>query len=121
VRQARDRWILAARRIGGEAARTEIRAFYLGQSLNDLPGSAYNGRALHGLVEKEIMDERQLQIERRSSHQGSLAEFRPAASWGLELGGTHEHDLLLAEGHFRCPHCRRADINEMNVAPRRMR
>jgi hypothetical protein len=72
-------------------------------------------------VEKEIMDERQLQIERRSSHQGSLAEFRPAASWGLELGGTHEHDLLLAEGHFRCPHCRRADINEMNVAPRRMR
>ncbi len=67
------------------------------------------------------MDERQLQVERPSSPQRSLAEFRPAVSWGLELGGTHEHDLLLVQGHFRCPHCRRADIDEMNVAARRMR
>jgi hypothetical protein len=67
------------------------------------------------------MDERQVQVERPSSHRRSLDAFRPAVSWGLELGGTHEHDLLLAQGHFRCPHCRRADIEEMNVAPPRMR
>ncbi len=67
------------------------------------------------------MDERQLQVERRSSRQRSLAEFRPAISWGLEMMETHEHETLLAQGHFRCPHCRRADINEMNVAARRMR
>ena len=67
------------------------------------------------------MDERQVQVERRSRHQRSLAELRPAAPWGLEMGGTHEHETLLAEGHFRCPHCRRADIDETNAAPRRMR
>jgi hypothetical protein len=67
------------------------------------------------------MDERHVQVERRSSHQRSLAEFHPALSWGLEMAGTHEHETLLSEGHFRCPHCRRADLNEMNIAARRMR
>ncbi|MCL5280445.1 MAG: hypothetical protein M1376_11120 [Planctomycetes bacterium] len=67
------------------------------------------------------MDERQVQVERHSSHQSGLAEFRPAIIWGLDRAGTHEHDMLLAQGHFRCPHCRRADIDEMNVAARRMR
>ncbi len=67
------------------------------------------------------MDERQLQVERRCGGQRSLGEFHPATSWGLERAGTHEHEMLLAQGHFRCPHCRRADINEMNGAARRMR
>ena len=67
------------------------------------------------------MDERQLQVERRSGSQRSVGELRPAASWGLELAGTHEHETLLAQGHYRCSHCRRADINEMNAAAFRMR
>ncbi len=67
------------------------------------------------------MDERHVQLERRSGHQRSLAEFRPALSWRVEAAGSHEHEALLAEGHFRCPHCRRADIDEMNIAARRMR
>lgn len=67
------------------------------------------------------MDERQVQLERRSGSQKGLGEFRPAVSWGLEMVGAHEHEMLLVEGHFRCSHCRRADINEMNAAARRMR
>jgi len=67
------------------------------------------------------MDERQVQVERRSGSQRGLSELRPVVSWGLEMVGTHEHEMLLAQGHFRCPHCRRADLNETNVAARRMR
>jgi len=28
--------------------------------------------------------------------------------------GSHEHETLLIEGHYRCPHCRRADIGEIS-------
>jgi hypothetical protein len=66
------------------------------------------------------MDERQVHVERHS-RQRRLGEFRPAASSGLEMAGTHEHEMLLVEGHFRCPDCRRPDIDEMNVAALRMR
>jgi hypothetical protein len=67
------------------------------------------------------MDERQVQVDRRSGGQRGPCEFHPAASRGLEMAGTHEHEMLLAQGHYRCSHCRRADINEMNAAARRMR
>jgi hypothetical protein len=67
------------------------------------------------------MDERQLQLERRGSRQRSPGEFHPTSFWELEMARTHEHEMLLDQGHFRCPHCRRADIDEMNGAPRRMR
>ena len=67
------------------------------------------------------MDERPIQFERRSGSQKGLGESHLATSWGLEMVGTHEHEMLLAQGHFRCPHCRRADIDEMNGAARRMR
>ena len=67
------------------------------------------------------MDERPTQFERRSGSQRGLGEFHQGISWGLEMAGTHEHEMLLAQGHFRCPHCRRADIDEMNVTARRMR
>ncbi len=67
------------------------------------------------------MDERPIQIERRSGSPKSLSEYHLTASWGLEMVRTHEHEMLLAQGHFRCPHCRRADIDEVNVGAHRMR
>ena len=67
------------------------------------------------------MDERPIHIERRSGSQRSSSEYPVTASWGLEMVRTHEHEMLLAQGHFRCSHCRRADIDEVNVGARRMR
>jgi hypothetical protein len=102
-------------------ARQKFEHFARIKSLNDLPWPAYNDKILDGFVEKRIMDERQVQVERRSGSQRDLDEFHSAGSWGLEMARTHEHEMLLAQGHFRCSHCRRADIDEMNVAARRMR
>ncbi|MGE5297137.1 MAG: hypothetical protein ACM3VT_20120 [Solirubrobacterales bacterium] len=33
-------------------------------------------------------------------------------SHGFYMVDSQEHELLLAEGHYRCPHCRRADAAE---------
>ena len=35
-------------------------------------------------------------------------------SHGFRMMGSHEHETLLIEGHYRCPHCRRADIRELS-------
>lgn len=37
-------------------------------------------------------------------------------SHGLRMVGSHEHEMLIAQGHYRCPHCRRADVMEMGGA-----
>ena len=37
-------------------------------------------------------------------------------SHGFRMMGSHEHETLLIEGHYRCPHCRRADIGEISDA-----
>ena len=34
----------------------------------------------------------------------------------FRIVGSHEHDVLVAEGHYRCPHCRRADTMETGGA-----
>jgi len=33
---------------------------------------------------------------------------------GFDTAGSRLYGRLLSEGHYRCPHCRRADIDEMN-------
>lgn len=66
------------------------------------------------------MDERRVQIEWWGGRK-SLSETRSIVVWGLETAGGREHETLVAEGHYRCSRCRRADINEMNVGGRRMR
>jgi hypothetical protein len=30
----------------------------------------------------------------------------------IQMVGWREHETLLAEGHYRCPHCRRTDTLE---------
>jgi hypothetical protein len=45
----------------------------------------------------------------------SLYETLPSdhvLSHGFRMMGSHEHETLLVEGHYRCPHCRRADVME---------
>jgi hypothetical protein len=66
------------------------------------------------------MDERRVQVDWWSSRK-SLGETRSTGVWGLETAGGREHEMLVAEGHYRCPCCRRADIDEKNVVARRMR
>jgi len=36
---------------------------------------------------------------------------------GFDAAGSRVHRALLAQGHYRCPHCRRADIDEINHTP----
>ena len=36
---------------------------------------------------------------------------------GFDAAGSSAHRALLAQGHYRCPHCRRADIDEINHTP----
>jgi hypothetical protein len=33
---------------------------------------------------------------------------------GFDTAGSRLYGRLLSEGHYRCPHCRRADTGEMN-------
>ncbi|OHB67429.1 MAG: hypothetical protein A2Y76_03885 [Planctomycetes bacterium RBG_13_60_9] len=81
---------------------------------------AYNSLRLRmALGEELIMDGRQTQIDRHRSRQG-YGEYHAASSRVLQTVGLREHEILMAEGHYRCPHCRRADVNEMS-APGRMR
>ncbi len=66
------------------------------------------------------MDERRVQTEWWGSRK-SLDETRLTGVWGLETAGGREHELLVAEGHYRCSCCRRPDIDETNSGGRRMR
>jgi len=67
------------------------------------------------------MDERSVQTEKRRGRPRGFGEVHIVASWGIETAGGREHEVLMAEGHYRCSCCRRADIDEMSPGPRRMR
>jgi hypothetical protein len=67
------------------------------------------------------MDERSSQVEMHRDRPKSLGEFRMVSSWGFETAGSREHEMLVAEGHYRCSCCRRPDIDELNSPARRMR
>jgi hypothetical protein len=67
------------------------------------------------------MDERLVQVDRCRSSRKEIRTLHPVAGHGLDVAGLREHETLLAEGHYRCPHCRRADLNERNAPVRRMR
>lgn len=50
-------------------------------------------------------------LEARKQGARSLGRI---AYGGFDAAGSRAHRALLAQGHYRCPHCRRADIDEMN-------
>jgi hypothetical protein len=65
------------------------------------------------------MDDRQVNPQ---SHQRRAPQANPPDHvWlqGFHVVGWREHQLLVAEGHYRCPHCCRADTLETNAADTR--
>ena len=62
------------------------------------------------------MDDRQVNLQ---SHQRRPRDAHPLDHvWlqGFHVVGWREHQLLVAEGHYRCPDCCRADTLETNAA-----
>ena len=60
------------------------------------------------------MDERQVYIEAAASRQRETFPTDQVLPQGFRMVGWREHEILVAEGHYRCPHCRRADAAEMS-------
>jgi hypothetical protein len=63
------------------------------------------------------MDGKHIQLSRSSDGVKGPFEIRSLPA----RGGGCEHEVLVAEGHYRCPHCRRAGIGEKHATARRMR
>ncbi len=61
------------------------------------------------------MDERQAHLKTRLESRREADPTDRIRPQGLRMVGRREYEALIAEGHYRCPHCRRADINEVNV------
>ncbi len=60
------------------------------------------------------MDERQVHIEAAGRRQQETFPTDQVLPQGFRMVGSHEYEVLVAEGHYRCPHCRRADTAEMS-------
>ena len=67
------------------------------------------------------MDERQADLSACQRRQREVNPFDNILPQGFHMVGWREHQVLIAEGHYRCPDCCRADTMEMNTArfPRR--
>ncbi len=61
------------------------------------------------------MDERQVHLKTRLESRREAEPPDRIRSQGLRIVGRREYETLIAEGHYRCPHCRRADLNEISV------
>ena len=62
------------------------------------------------------MDERHVHDQasaRRPQEVLAVGQMRPD---GFQMVGWREHEILVAKGHYRCPHCRRTDMAEMSGA-----
>ena len=59
------------------------------------------------------MDERHVHV---THGQPGPVRLRQVSPRGLHMDGGREYQLLLEEGHYRCPCCRRADVHEINMA-----
>ena len=53
----------------------------------------------------------------RGPHQAPLQNS--GLTHQFRFAGSHEHEMLIAHGHYRCPHCRRADTTEARGISRR--
>jgi hypothetical protein len=60
------------------------------------------------------MDDRQTYLKACERGPHEAPPPNPNVSRRFRMVGSHEHELLLAQGHYRCPHCRRADAMEMS-------
>ena len=67
------------------------------------------------------MDGKKAQLSGSCGGQRGPSEIRSIPSRGRQMVGGREYEMLLAEGHYRCPHCRPAGSDEKNVTTTRMR
>ena len=67
------------------------------------------------------MDDRQVnpQSQQRRLHEASTPDY--TLLQGFHMVGWRERQVLIAEGHYRCPRCCRADALETNAAHTRQR
>ena len=66
------------------------------------------------------MDGQKVQFSHTGGGQKVPIEIRSGAQ-GPRMTGGHGYEMLVAEGHYRCPHCRPADLQEKNTTATRMR
>jgi len=62
------------------------------------------------------MDDRQIDPKALGRSPREVLSGDHVLSHGLRMMGSHEHEMLIAQGHYRCPHCRRADVMEVGGA-----
>ena len=67
------------------------------------------------------MDDRQVNPQSPQRHPREASPLNYTLLPGFHMVGWREHRVLLAEGHYRCPHCCRADTLETNAAYTRQR
>ncbi|MEN6577114.1 MAG: hypothetical protein ABFD90_12280 [Phycisphaerales bacterium] len=58
------------------------------------------------------MDERQIHNEASARHPQGMSPMNRMQPYGFQMAGGREHSVLVVEGHYRCPHCRRLDTAE---------
>jgi hypothetical protein len=61
------------------------------------------------------MDGKKVQLSSSGGGQRGPLEIRSISSRGPQTVGGRAHETLVAEGHYRCAHCRRADLQERTV------
>ena len=66
------------------------------------------------------MDDRQVNPQSQQSRQHEASPLKDSPQ-GFRMVGWREHQVLIAEGHYRCPRCCRADALETNAAHTRQR
>ena len=62
------------------------------------------------------MDEWQVYPKAHERRRREADPLDHGLSQAFQVVDWREHEALIAEGHYRCPHCRRADALEMNIA-----
>lgn len=58
------------------------------------------------------MDERLMHNTVSARHPQETFPIDHMRPYGFQMVGGREHSTLVAEGHYRCPHCRRVDTEE---------
>jgi hypothetical protein len=67
------------------------------------------------------MDVRQMYPQTCERRPHEAPPQNPNSPRPFRMVASYEHDLLIAGGHYRCPHCRRADAMETSPAGRSRR
>lgn len=67
------------------------------------------------------MDGSKVQLKRTGGGAKGPFEIRSIAAHGTRTAGRQDSDMLVAEGHYRCPHCRRAGVEDGCATAKRMR